>query len=285
MRKNESFCGWYFRCRAGEKTLALIPAAHTAEGRTTGSLQIITRDRCWNVPFSGEETAVAEAEPRAVLDRNIFCGRGLRLELERVGLSARGVLRFGPPAPPRYDVMGPFCGVPGMECRHRVFSFRHRVDGLLTLNGEEYRFEQGTGYIEGDRGCSFPRQYLWTQADFPGGALMLSAAEIPLGPVRFTGVIGAVLLGGRELRLASYLGGRAARIGGGRILVRQGPLTLEAACLEPPRNTLCAPAAGAMRRAIRENVSCRARYRLARSGKTLLGFETDGAAFEYEYPW
>lgn len=285
MRKNESFCGWYFRCKTEGKTLALIPAVHTAEGRTTGSLQIITENRCWNIPFSGDETAVAETGPRAVLDRNLFCGKGVRLALERVGLTARGTLRFGPPAAPRYDIMGPFCAVPGMECRHRVFSLRHTVDGFLTLNGEEYRFAHGTGYIEGDRGRSFPRQYLWTQADFPGGALMLSAAEIPLGPVRFTGVIGAVLLGGRELRLASYLGARVVQTGGGEILVHQGPLTLSAACLEPPRNTLCAPAAGAMRRSIRENVSCRARYRLARSGETLLEFETDSAAFEYEYPW
>ena len=283
--KNE-FCGWYFRCQSGEKTLALIPAIHasgTSGGERTGSLQIITEGQNWNIPFSGAETALAWARPRAVVGQNYFCGRGLSLNLKTPELTAQGQLRFGPPARLGYDIMGPFCLVPGMECRHRVYSMGHTVTGALTLNGEEYRFDRGTGYIEGDQGRSFPQKYLWTQCSFPGGALMLSAAEIPLGPLRFTGVIGIVQLAGAEYRLATYLGARAGSIAGGQITVRQGALTFTAACLEETARPLRAPDSGAMTRTIRENVACRARYRLTDGDRTVLELDASRAAFEYEY--
>lgn len=63
--------------------------------------------------------------------------------------------------------------------------------------------------MEGDRGYSFPRNYVWTQCSFPDGALMLSIADIPIGGFHFTGVISIVLLHGKEYRLATYLGSKA----------------------------------------------------------------------------
>lgn len=73
---------------------------------------------------------------------------------------------------------------------------------------------------------------------------MLAAAEIPLGPVCFTGVIGVVQLKGREYRLATYLGARAEKLSGGEIVVRQGTLTLTARLLERQAHPLAAPTAG-----------------------------------------
>ena len=48
------------------------------------------------------------------------------------------------------------------------------------------------GYMEGDRGHSFPRGYTWIQStDFGCAAsVMLALAEIPLAGLRFTGCIG-----------------------------------------------------------------------------------------------
>lgn len=48
------------------------------------------------------------------------------------------------------------------------------------VNGREYSFRSAWGYWEGDRGRSFPREYVWTQCCFRGGSLMLSVADIPL---------------------------------------------------------------------------------------------------------
>ena len=154
---------------------------------------------------------MSAARPRAVLGQNIFCEKGLRLAVDEPGLRAAGEMRFGPLSPPAYDVMGPFCAVPFMQCRHRVASVAHSLSGRLEVNGRVFDFDGGRGYIEGDRGRSFPAGYLWTQCLFEGGSLMLAVADVPLGPATFRGVIALVRLEGREWRLASYLGAACPR--------------------------------------------------------------------------
>lgn len=65
--------------------------------------------------------------------------------------------------PLRSDIMGPFRFLPGMECSHGVISMGHSLEGKLDLNGKRIDFSGGTGYVETDRGRSFPSAYLWTQ--------------------------------------------------------------------------------------------------------------------------
>ena len=70
-------------------------------------------------------------------------------------------------------------------------------------------FSNGSGYIETDRGHSFPRKYLWTQCLWDGpkcGSLMLAIATIPLPVGGFTGCICSIFYGVREYRLATYRG-------------------------------------------------------------------------------
>jgi len=50
------------------------------------------------------------------------------------------------------------------------------VDGEININGTPFVFQNAIGYIEGDRGYSFHREYVWTQRSFPKGSLMLSIA-------------------------------------------------------------------------------------------------------------
>ena len=197
---------------------------------------------------------------------------------------AKGELRFGALTPLKYDIMGPFSFVPALECRHSVISMRHTVNGWLDINGKKFAFKDADGYIEGDRGRSFPKRYAWTQSFFDGGSLMMSLADIPLGRRTFIGIVCVITLGGREYRLATYLVAVARKISGGEIAIRQRDLVFTAKLLEKSAFPLRAPVMGAMDRTIRENVSCKAAYRLTKGGKTLLDFETDTAAFEFEYP-
>lgn len=278
------FCGWYFKCQSDRQTLALIPAIHGADGKTSGSLQILCDTGAWNVPLPAAESWVDRDRPRAVLGNNRFGPDGIRLNVQSDTCQAAGVLQFGRPTPLRYDIMGPFRWIPGLECRHSVFSMRHSVQGEIRINGVDYHFSDGAGYVEGDRGHSFPRHYLWTQCMFPGGSLMLSIAEVPLGPVRLNGIIGVVWLAGKEYRFATYLGARISERSGGRVTVCQGPLTLTAVLLEQQGHLLHAPRSGAMTRMIREAPACRAYYRLICSGTTVFTFESTQASFEYEYP-
>ena len=66
----DMFCGWYFRCQSETDTVALIPAVHTAGGKRSGSLQIISDAGAWMLPFPGEQAHVDRMKSYAVLG---FC--------------------------------------------------------------------------------------------------------------------------------------------------------------------------------------------------------------------
>lgn len=213
----------------------------------------------------------------------MFSDKGIRLNIKTDDITAQGMLKFGSLSPIRYDIMGPFKFVPFMQCRHSVFSMKHQVDGQITVNGQIYKFQNGIGYIEGDRGYSFPERYIWTQCCFNDGSLMLSVADIPLCGFNFTGIIGIILLDGKEYRIATYLGAKVKRIGNNSVIVKQGKYTLTAKLIEKNSYLLYAPENGKMSRTIHESASCKAYYRFSDNGKILCEFTSDMASFEYEF--
>lgn len=281
MRKQIFFYGWYFKCQTKQQTLAVIPALHYTGRKGTCSIQIITEENAWTIELPMEESG--RKGGRIFIGNNRFGKRGILLSVKTTGLEVKGKLDFRGITPLRYDIMGPFSLVPFMECRHSVWSMRHSVSGRVSVNGTTYVFQEAEGYWEGDRGRSFPKEYLWTQSFFPGGSLMLSVADIPLAGMRFQGIIGVVSWQDREYRLATYLGARVTRLGNGLVRVVQGSLALEAALLEKKGKALMAPVMGNMVRTIHESAACRASYRFLSKNHILLAFETDRASFEYEY--
>lgn len=275
------FCGWYIKCQNDTRTVAFIAAYHIVNNRKSCSLQVITDDASWNAEYPFAEFSMDENGVK--LGPNVFTRQGGHLDLKREGLEVRGDLCFGEFDPIAYDIMGPFKYVPFMECRHSVFSMKHRVDGHLTVNGKEFAFENGECYIEGDRGYSFPKEYLWTQCCFPEGSVMLSVADIPFCGIHFTGIISAIHFEGKEYRLATYLGARALKIRDGEAVIKQGSKTLTVKRLEDKGKPLAAPMGGDMKRTIRESAACKTYYHFQEKGKTIFEFTSDMAAFEFEY--
>ena len=275
------FCGWYFRCQSSHQTLAIIPSVHKTRYSKFCAIQLITDTESFQVefPFS----AFQKYGDQITIEENRFGKEVIHLDIKMPNLRANGTLRFGPFTPIRYDIMGPFRFVPFMQCRHSVYSMRHRVDGEITINGTSYLFRNAIGYIEGDRGYSFPKEYVWTQYSFPNGALMLSIADIPIGTLRFTGVIGIVYLNGKEYRLATYLGAKAVKIMPDEIIIRQGEYVLTAKPQDISGYPLQAPVAGAMNRTIYEHPSCNVNYCFEKNGIPLMEIDAHNAAFEYEY--
>lgn len=278
------FEGWYFKQQAGDSAVALIPALHGAQENDSASLQIVTQGKAYHVLYPKEALRVLNRdEPDLILGSSRFSTRGIHLDVATDGVRAVGDLVFGASTRLKQDIMGPFQFVPFMECRHSVFSMSHTVCGSLVVNGTTLDFAGGQGYLEGDRGSSFPKHYLWTQCLFPGGSVMLSVAQIPFLGRSFTGVIGVVLLNGREYRFATYLGARVAEIGSGSATVRQGNSSVSVQLLERDGELLAAPVQGAMTRQIREHLVCRARYRFCRGDKVVFDFESSHASFEDEF--
>ena len=214
------FCGWYYRCQSNTQTLAIIPSIHKSKGESFCNIQIITDDGAFHVPLPYSD--LNKDRRQMNFGKNRFGDDGISLDIQAPELQASGSLRFGAFTPIAYDIMGPFRYLPLLQCRHGVFSMKHTVNGALTVNGTCLSFTNADGYLEGDRGRSFPKEYAWTQCFFPEGSLMLSVADVPIGGLHITGIIGIVLLGGKEYRIATYLGAKAVKIRNGEIVIHQG---------------------------------------------------------------
>ena len=275
------FCGWYFKCQTESDTIAVIAASHRYGGGRSNSVQIITEDASRTVflPYDALKN-----EPSGFrVGHSRFTKGGISLDLRDGDFSAVGRLVFGPLTPLEYDIMGPFKYVPFMECRHSVKSMSHTVYGEIDICGKKHNFSGARGYIEGDRGHSFPSNYLWTHTFFDGGSLMLSIADIPLGVSNFRGVIGVICYRGRRWRIATYLGARIAHIRDGAATVRQGNRELTVRLIKQHSLPLAAPTHGNMSRAIHESACCVAAYTFKIGDNTVFSFETDKASFENEW--
>ncbi|MGN0620447.1 MAG: tocopherol cyclase family protein [Porcipelethomonas sp.] len=281
MQQKNYFKGWYFKCSNKTKTIAFIPAFHRNNHKEAASLQIITDDAAFSIPF---QSLQYRENPLAVkMGENVFSEKGIRLNIKHDKLSANGALRFSGLSPIQYDIMGSFRFVPFMQCRHSVYSMRHRIDGQITVKGQQYVFRKGTGYIEGDCGSSFPKEYIWTQCHYRNGSLMLSVADIPLSGFHFTGIIGVIMLNGNEYRIATYLGAEVKQIGKDSVTIKQGDYQLTAKLLQKNPYPLAAPNNGIMNRTIHESASCMVYYQFSYKGKVLFEFISNRASFEFEY--
>lgn len=288
-KRGPYFEGWYFRHQAPDgAALALIPALHIdADGRRTSSIQVISDQGTWTADFPGAAFQASQGVFQVWLGGNLFNRKGVWLDLHAPGLTLRGEVRYGPFTPLKSDIMGPFRFLPAMECSHGVLSMGHRLEGALTLNGRALVFDGGTGYVETDRGRSFPRSYLWTQCAWRDGrsnSLMLSIADIPVPGGRFTGCICAVLHGGREYRLATYQGVKVRRWSETGARIAQGAYQLDVELLEGQGRPLWAPVEGQMSRTIHESLRAAVRYRFWAGDRLLFDHVDDAASFEFGGP-
>ncbi len=277
----EYFYGRYFKCQTDSDTVAFIASYSKSKEHRSSLIQIITADGAYKADFAYED--FSEDKNGIRIGNCVFSDKGVHVDIDKPGLLVKADIVFGAPTPLEYDIMGPFRFVPFMECRHSVYSMSHDVSGTVAINGKDMRMDGGKGYTEGDRGVSFPRVYSWTHSFIEDGSLMLSVAEIPIGKIRFTGIIGVIYTGGKEYRIATYKGAKAEKIENGRIVIRQKDMELTAELIEKSGHGLKAPKNGGMSRIIRENASCKARYLFKIKEKTVFETVTDRASFEYEF--
>lgn len=281
MEMNQYFKGYYFKCQTGAETIAFIPALHHDGKESSASLQIITNDNAYVIPYSQIRFGKNKFEIR--IGPNYFSKKGIYLDIDSKECKIRGTLKFGKFQKIKYSIMGFFEYVPYMQCKHSIISMQHSITGKINLNNNNYNFNNGVGYIEGDSGRSFPKEYIWTQCHWKNNSIMLSVAHIPLCGFHFTGIIGIIMIAGREYRIATYLGAKIISISNTTVVIRQGNYTLSARLIESRNQCLNAPVNGKMIRTIHESASCKAWYQFDCGRKTLLKFISESASFEHEF--
>lgn len=277
------FEGWYFKLQSGGgQTIALIPAIHIQrDGNKSASIQIISETDSWWNEYPVDQFFACDDHLAVRIGENIFSEHGIRLAISQDDLSLEGSVSFGPILSIRSDIMGPFRWLPNMECSHSVISMRHRLNGYLALNGEKLDYNKGIGYIESDRGRSFPQNYLWTQCCWENTSIMLSIASIPISRIRFTGCICAIAHNGKEYRIATYQGARVVQWSVDAAVVLQGKYRFEVRLLEQSARSLRAPTEGDMCRTVKESLCAKVYYRLWEHNKLILDIKSDKASYEY----
>lgn len=282
MMKNY-FSGYYFKCQSSKNTIAFIVACHQSAHKKTCSIQFITDEQSWHVDFPFASFQKQKNTLHITIDNNILGEQGIEINLKNSDLAIEGSLTYSNLSPLKYNIMGPFQYIPFMQCQHDIISMKHYVNGTLYINNKKYIFKNDLGYIEGDHGSSFPRQYVWTQCFFKEGSLMLSVADIPFGLFHFTGIIGIVLFNDREYRFATYLGAKMIKKENHEIIVKQKNMLFKAKLIKRNDHPLLAPSKGEMVRTIHESVTCLASYEFIKDHHTIFSFESPNASFEYEY--
>ncbi|MDF2567523.1 MAG: hypothetical protein K0R90_979, partial [Oscillospiraceae bacterium] len=184
----------------------------------------------------------------------------------------------------QYDIMGPFCKIPFMECNHGVISANHHLSGKIKINDTVINFKDGNGYIEKDWGNSFPKKYAWTQCNSfeqQNISIMASAAEIPFLGLNFNGCIAFVIYGGKEYRLATYNGAKILKYTQNQIIIKNHKNFLKIDIEKGIQNQLIAPQNGGMTRKIQEQPCCNARFRFYEEGNLLFDLTGKNVGFEY----
>lgn len=282
-KRHTYFEGWYFRCQSCDgRSIALIPAVHISEsGQKSASIQVITETSAWWIDYPADSLCAETKSLQIQIAENLFSEEGMKIDIKRNDLSLSGSVTFGSFHALKSDIMGPFRWLPGLECSHSVISMGHSLCGKLVLNGSTLDLNNGFGYIESDRGRSFPSVYLWTQCLWNGGSLMLSVATIPMGMLRFTGCICAMIHKGKEYRIATYRGAKIESWSAHGATIRQGKYRLEVQLLNYKPQLLRAPESGNMRRTVQESLCAEVRFRLWRNGTLLLEHTDMHAGFEF----
>lgn len=297
---NNYFEGWYFLQVSEDQkhSIAVIPGVSLDKDDPHAFIQVILSDRSQpegSVSTNEKPTLITdyfrfplsdfkyEDKPFSIkIGGNSFSKTHLDVDLERDELHVKGVIKLGEFLPIHKslfapNIMGFFGYLSFMECYHGIVSMGHTCTGEISINGIAVSYKGGTGYIEKDWGCSFPKEYVWLQGNNfkeKNTAIMLSVAHIPFLWSEFRGFICNLNIEGKEYRWATY--NRSKIISEDiseknvRFKIKRKDLTLLIEAEITENANLIAPKNGQMKQTIKEGLFGEIRIKLIDKGGKML---------------
>lgn len=268
------FEGWYFKnvSEDDDYTISFIPGISLNKADSHAFIQVIIAPQLETHYFRFEldEFKSDEKELHVEIGNNHFSKKEIEVHLENDSIVLHGKLMFedlrqiGPQA-----IMGPFGGLSFLECYHGLISMRHSIFGKIVHNGREINFNRGRGYIEKDWGKSFPKHYIWMQANHfmnEEASFMLSIADIPFKLFSFNGFLCSVLINQKEYRFATYTDAKIKIVdeieGGLHIRIIDRKHILDVWANHSEASDLKAPKMGQMSGIIKEGLDSEIKIRL-----------------------
>lgn len=281
--KRHYFEGWYYKFVCGNTVVAFIPSFHSASDGKYAMLQVVWDGEPLTFRFGEEEFDARTDRLDVRIGGSSFSACGLIVDAEQNGHIVKGEVSFGKLHPLRRDIMGLFAAFPLMQCKHGVISMKHDISGAIEIDGKRFDFDGGLGYLEKDKGSSFPSGYTWTQGCDGRTSVMMSVATIPYAAISFTGHICAVVHNDKEYIFATYNGSRIKERTAASVKVGRGRLELTAEAVRLDDKALAAPCGGDMTRTVHESPAGEVRYRMTDGNNVIFdmictaGYESSGS--------
>lgn len=253
------FEGWYYRVACNKVSFAIILGLQQNNHEQTAFIQIVDTKRQTSsyITFSMDQVHLAYYPFTLKLGKNIFTKHYLHIDEEGFfcDLQASG---FTPLKTSVYmpTIMGPFAYLHQMECIHSIISMHHTIQGIVKIQNTGYQV-QGIGYMEKDRGHSFPSSYIWFQSNTckeRQASFFFSIAAIPIKKLSFIGCIGVLIINGKEFRFATYLGCKSKKMKHNIYRLKQYPYTLYVKIISKNTYPLKAPYKGDMHIHVQESL-------------------------------
>ena len=208
------FEGWYFKNTNSKNGISFIPGININDNDKKAFIQVITDKSSYFVDYEIKDFKFNSKPFYIKIDNNFFSKDYIHIDIKdkTQNLDVKGEVKYlnnknintnflNP------NIMGPFSYIPFMECNHAILSMQNTTNGLININDKKIEFNQDTGYIEKDWGCSFPKSYIWCQGNNfknSDATFMLSIADVPLKIFEFRGIICVLMINDKEYKFTTY---------------------------------------------------------------------------------
>jgi tocopherol cyclase len=270
LNKKRYFEGWYFKHVSAnrEQVFSFIPGIALAKNDKHAFIQVIDgiSGKTWNIKYPLSEFSYSQHEFYVGVGKSGFSEKGIELDIDTPDLKIKGKIFYGdfvkyPSTVFSPGIMGWYSFVPFMECKHRIGSVLHNLEGSISVNNAIINFTEGTGYIEKDWGTSFPESWIWLHCNTfekSGSSFTFSVAKIPWLGSFFIGHICFLYAEGKFHLFATYNGSKITKLTFHapvlEIEIKNKTHTLKVKAAQNRSGELKAPVVGEMNRLIKESV-------------------------------
>lgn len=275
------FEGWYFKTTSKKTAVAFIPGISITNNEKKAFIQVITTNNSYYINYPIEDFKYNINPFYIKIRDNYFSFNNIHIDINEPDLRIKGDIyyidhinikkKFLSP-----NIMGPFSYLSFMECNHAICSMKCLATGTVKINNKNLSFKNNCGYIEKDYGISFPKNYIWCQANRfkkANAAFILSIADVPLKKIFFRGVICVLIINNEEYKFTTYNGAKIITedIGDNNIniTIEKGHYNLNIKAYYNKSLKLLAPHKGQMKKTILESITSNIKITLKKDHKII----------------
>ena len=288
------FEGWYFKNTNKKTGISFIPGINIENGNKKAFIQVITGENSYYINYDIKDFKFSQNPFCIKIGKNLFSKYNLHIDIndEKQNLKISGDIKYSDNKNIKNNIlnpniMGPFSYISFMECNHAILSMKNKLTGMIKINDTEIKLDNGIGYIEKDWGTSFPKKYIWCQANnFKNtkASFMISIANVPFKIFEFEGVISDLIVNDKEYKFTTYNNAKIMKYEITdemlNIILKKGNYEINVYSKFQKGIKLIAPVKGQMNKEIYESIDSLVKVTLKESDKIIFEDESSNCGLE-----